>query len=644
MGRVYLGRTPAGSMVAVKVVHREYAGDRSFRRRFEQEVAAARRVQGLYTVPVVDADLRADEPWLATAYIPGPSLHDAVDEHGPLPADAAVELIARVAEALQSIHSADVIHRDLKPSNIILTAEGPKVIDFGIARAADVTSVTGTGMLTGTPAYMAPEYIRGQDVTGAVDVFALGAVASFAVTGRPAFGGGSHHGVTYRILEQAPDLDGCPEPVRAIAGACLTKDPLRRPTPAEVIRLCHPASTTGSTGGAGHTVPYPSTARTAVSPASPSPDPATSPAPASDPAPSLPSPDPLVPPALPIPVLLGVVGVLALVGILIAVSLPWDSADPDTPSSIEPVAVLTDFPNAGNGVAAAFSPDGKTLASGGDGRVELRDVADHKLRATFEQRDTSGQAVTGIPSLAFSPDGELLAVGTDRGVVGLWDVAHRRQVGLTRGDSGNTVESLAFSPDGKLFATGGGDGVRLWDADSGRERIEEVGVLDGEASIDHVAFSPDGRTLASAGADFDPPVSGQDHSVRLWDMSSRKARKTLYDSRQIWGMAFSPDGKTLALTNEEHSVRLSKVTGGGPEASLSDDAQAALRAVTFSPDGRTLAVVGGRDVTLWNMADRSRRTTLTSGEENVKSVVFRPDGEFFATMTYGGLAQLWKMP
>ncbi|WP_435861898.1 serine/threonine-protein kinase [Streptomyces sparsogenes] len=231
MGRVYLGRTPAGSAVAVKVVHREYASDRAFRKRFEQEVAAARRVQGLYTVPVVDADLRADEPWLATAYVPGPSLHDAVAEGGPLPVDAAVGLIARVAEALQSIHAADVIHRDLKPSNIILTAEGPKVIDFGIARAADVTSVTGTGMLTGTPAYMAPEYIRGQAVTEAVDVFALGVVACFAATGRPAFGGGSHHAVTYRILEQAPDLDDCPEPVRTVVSGPSSAPRRARTTP-----------------------------------------------------------------------------------------------------------------------------------------------------------------------------------------------------------------------------------------------------------------------------------------------------------------------------------------------------------------------------------------------------------------------------
>ncbi|MFF1421079.1 protein kinase [Streptomyces sp. NPDC058280] len=668
MGRVYLGRTPAGSAVAVKVVHREYAGDRAFRTRFEQEVAAARRVQGLYTVPVVDADLQAHEPWLATAYVPGPSLQDAVAEYGPLPADAAVGLIARVAEALQSIHAADVIHRDLKPSNIILTAEGPKVIDFGIARAADVTSVTGTGLLTGTPAYMAPEYIRGQTVTEAVDVFALGVVACFAVTGRPAFGVGSHHGVTYRILEQAPDLDDCPEPVRTIAAGCLEKDPQRRPTPAEVIQLCHPPATTGNTGGEGHTAPSLPRTRTVVSPAPGLHDAVTTPAsPAtrqeqggsaapgdpvappggSDTRPHPPSPDPYTTPAPSLPVLLGGVGILALVVMLVAVFLPKHSADRDTPSSIEPVATITEFLHPGNGVAVAFSPDGKTIAASGGGRVELRDAASRKLRATLTQREKSGKAVLGIPSLAFSPNGKLLAVGTDGGMVGLWDVAKRRQVGLTHGDRIKTIESVAFSPDGKLLATGGGDGVRLWDADNGKEQIEEVAVLADEASIGHVAFSPDGRTLASASYNFFPPVPSEGYSVQLWDVSSSKVRKTLYNSKEIWGLAFSPDGKTLATTDEEYMVTLVNVASGRQEDSLADETDAELRTVAFSPDGKTLAVVMGEEVRLWDMADHERRTILISDQENVenvKNVVFRPDGQFLATMTYDGTARLWKMP
>jgi serine/threonine protein kinase len=242
MGRVYLAHTAAGRAVAIKVVRADYAADESFRRRFAQEAETARRVQGLYTLPVVDADLEAEAPWLATPYVPGPSLQYAVAEHGPLSAEATLVLIAGVAEALESIHAAGVIHRDLKPSNVILTGEGPKVIDFGIARAADVTSVTRTGAWPGTPGYLAPEHIRGEAITPEADVFALGVLANFAATGRLAFGEGTDAGVIYRIMEQEPNLDGCPEPIRGIAAACLNKDPTRRPGPDGVIELCRHAS------------------------------------------------------------------------------------------------------------------------------------------------------------------------------------------------------------------------------------------------------------------------------------------------------------------------------------------------------------------------------------------------------------------
>lgn len=181
-------------------------------------------------------------PWLATPYVPGPSLQYAVAERGPLSVEATLVLIAGVAEALESIHAAGVIHRDLKPSNVILTGEGPKVIDFGIARAADVTSVTRTGAWPGTPGYLAPEHIRGGTITPEADVFALGVLANFAATGRLAFGEGNDAGVIYRIMEQEPTLEECPEPIRAIAAMCLNKDPSRRPGPDGVIELCRHAS------------------------------------------------------------------------------------------------------------------------------------------------------------------------------------------------------------------------------------------------------------------------------------------------------------------------------------------------------------------------------------------------------------------
>ena len=243
MGRVYLSYTPGGRPVAIKVIRSEYADDPAFRRRFAHEVATAQRVQGLYTAPVIDAGPDAPQPWLATAYVPGPSLQYAIGSWGPLPAESVLVLVAGVAEALQSIHGAGVVHRDLKPSNVILAADGPRVIDFGIARAVDSTSMTQTGFRPGTPAFMSPEQVRGQSVTPSADIWSLGVLAAFAATGELPFGGGLDPAVPYRILEQEPTLTGCPESVRGVALRCLDKDPAARPDPAGVIQLCRGAST-----------------------------------------------------------------------------------------------------------------------------------------------------------------------------------------------------------------------------------------------------------------------------------------------------------------------------------------------------------------------------------------------------------------
>lgn len=711
MGRVYLARTPAGSAVAVKVVHREYAGDASFRKRFEQEVAAARRVQGLYTVPVVDADLRAEEPWLATAYVPGPSLQHAVAESGPLSADAALGLIARVAEALQSIHAADVIHRDLKPSNIILTAEGPKVIDFGIARAADVTAVTATGMRTGTPAYMAPEYIRGQDVTEAGDVFALGVIAGFAATGRLAFGGGSDHSVIYRILEQAPDLDGCPEPLRAIAGHCLAKDPERRPTPAQVIEQCGRVGTTGiadaiadahtrtvvSPSGPGRVAPGPRNApgplnapgslgtpgspdaetRTSPSPrgsgpaapvpppsAPAAPDPArgaspSGPAtpPGADTPPNPPVPDPLTTPAPGLAVLLSGVGILVLAVVLIAVYLPGSSPDrgPSLPyRSFEPTAAIGPTGQSRDTEGMAFSPDGKTLATGSDeGKVRLWNVADRKPRATFTERDGVGNSGFPTREVTFSPDGKLLAATNMTGWLTMWDVAKHRQIRFLQGaDAG---EMVAFSPDGKLFATGSQAGsVDLWDTNSRKDEI--LAYYDQEAKVTGVAFSPDGRTLASASDDSDSNLTPK-HSVRLWDVAHRDPepygqddpRVTISPAQGVLSLAFSPDGKTIATGSYDDTVRLWDVKTGRQRATLSDSYQGRVDHLAFSPDGKTLAAPATHGLMLWNVAGRKPRAILSTGaqgaESTVKDVAFSRDGRLIAgNDTKHHKVYLWKNP
>ncbi|QFQ96922.1 serine/threonine protein kinase [Streptomyces phaeolivaceus] len=243
MGTVYLSYTPGGHPIALKTIRPELSEDPEFRRRFEQEVRAAQRVQGLYTAPVLDHDTEGTQPWLATAYVPGPSLHAAVAEHGALPLDSVLLLLAGVAEALSVIHGAGIVHRDLKPSNVLLAADGPRVIDFGIARAADATALTGTGVSIGTPAFMSPEQAAGKPVTPASDIFALGQVAAFAARGSGAYGDGPSHAVLYRIVHEEPDLGGLPDELRFIE-RCLAKDPADRPSPAEVVALCQEASPT----------------------------------------------------------------------------------------------------------------------------------------------------------------------------------------------------------------------------------------------------------------------------------------------------------------------------------------------------------------------------------------------------------------
>ncbi|MFF7079383.1 serine/threonine-protein kinase [Streptomyces lavendulae] len=247
MGLVYLGRSEAGRTVAVKVVQAEYAGHPEFRRRFAREVAAARKVGGSWTAAVLDADPEAAVPWVATQYVPGPDLHTVVArDFGPLPEHSVRTLANRLALALGAVHAAGLIHRDLKPSNVLVTIDGPRVIDFGIARAMDSLGGnslhTRTGMLIGSPGFMSPEQVRGLALTAASDVFCLGAVLVYAATGRFLFGardtGLNVH--LFRVAEEEADLTGVPQPLAELVGACLHKDPARRPSPAEVAARTEP--------------------------------------------------------------------------------------------------------------------------------------------------------------------------------------------------------------------------------------------------------------------------------------------------------------------------------------------------------------------------------------------------------------------
>jgi len=235
MGRVFLGRSAGGRPVAVKVIRSDLAADPDFRIRFRREVAAARKVSGLFTAMVVDADVDAPEPWLATAYVAGPSLSEAISDHGPLPLDSVLALAAGLAESLAAIHAAGVVHRDLKPSNVLLGRDGPCVIDFGISRAAEATAVTRAGFVIGSPGFMSPEQAEGNDVGPASDIFSLGAVLAFAASGKPPFGDGSTAALVYRVVHAPPRLDGVPDQIRPLIERCLAKDPGQRPAASELL-------------------------------------------------------------------------------------------------------------------------------------------------------------------------------------------------------------------------------------------------------------------------------------------------------------------------------------------------------------------------------------------------------------------------
>jgi serine/threonine protein kinase len=235
MGRVFLGVSADGDQVAVKVIRADLAMDPEFRARFRREVTVARKVSSRFTAPLIGADADGPVPWLATAYVTGPSLADAIAQRGPLPAASVLELAAGLAEGVSAIHSAGVVHRDLKPSNVLLAQDGPCVIDFGISVAAETSELTRAGLLIGSPGYMSPEQVEGREVGPASDIFSLGAVLAFAATGEAPFGNGSAPTLAYRAVYRQVNLDRVPAEVRGLIDRCLAKDPGQRPAARDLM-------------------------------------------------------------------------------------------------------------------------------------------------------------------------------------------------------------------------------------------------------------------------------------------------------------------------------------------------------------------------------------------------------------------------
>jgi hypothetical protein len=690
MGQVFLGVSPGGRRVAVKLIHPAHAGTAQFRERFAREIEAARRVGGFHTAPVVDADPGADPPWMVTAFIEGPSLQDDVDRRGPLPADGVRALGAGLAEGLAAIHACGLVHRDLKPANVILAPDGPRIIDFGIARAIGATTgLTSTGVVVGTLTYMSPEQIRGDPVGPASDVFALGSVLAFAATGRAPFGDDSAATVMFRIFTEPPDLAGvADERLRQVIGGCQAKAPQDRPAvPALLSALGGPAPTgsppsgvrpTGTVpAGDWATSPPPSAARPTGAPSAGAW--ATSP-PAVEARPT-------GRPAMrdrrsrrkPAVIAAAATVVAAAIAVILAISLSTggtppasagshrsaaaDVGTPTTPprtgsptptpaptsakSSARPTA-SNGSPGAGWGVnsavavrdltwhvppgtqapSVAFSPDSTLLAVGGDNQAlgYLYNVETDTQVTTFTKPGSD------MADVGFSPDGKLLASSNEDGHTYFWDVASMKLLSGV----GHSGYGLAFSPDSTLVATGNGFNAYVQDIATG----DLVLNLHTASGIFSEAFSPNGKLLAAGG------LTSID-AVFLWDVSNGDRVATLHDpnGEGVDDLAFSPDGRLIAAADDDGSTYLWEVgtgalvttlTGVKPPLSVGVQSSYLVGSVAFSPDGTLLAAAEGKHVYLWNVATHALAGTFTSYGQTVTSVAFGDGGKLLAAVDTGG--------
>ncbi|MEU9304788.1 protein kinase [Streptomyces sp. NPDC048269] len=589
MGVVYLGRSQSGRAVAVKVVRPELSTEPGFRRRFADEVSAARRVGGFHTAPVVDADPDGEPAWLVTAFVPGPTLQAVLARVGSLPLDTLTVLAAGLAEALEAIHRAGVIHRDLKPANIIVAEDGPRVIDFGIARALDGTALTQTGLQIGTPGFLAPEQLTSGSVTPAVDMFALGVVLTQAAGGSP-FGDGPSAARHYKVVHEEPDLTAVPGELRGAIAACLSKDPAARPTPSAFLgglTVRHPAGDCWLPDAATQLLPrqeptaqptapdapqdtpaakipapepdaprivgpepgteQPRTVTSAVDtgPAAP-PTPAPAPTPSPSPSPA-PSPEPAgVPPMVAVParrrravVAAALLTSLATVGLLLW--QPWTGSPED---SDKPRAVT---PTGSTPTPAPFPTDPLLI-----------------------RQDTA----PGWP-------------GTCHGVIARRDAAADAPRQLTTGGACDTLPQ--WSPDRTSFAftRTTSDGPAVWIADADGSNARRIASITGG----RVSWSPDGSRLAV--------LRTKDGVQQLFVVSvaDGAARQLTSGVGQVEDPAWSPDGKRIAvcLQTEPGNWQIHVVDPAAPDRAPQQVTRLPHPALdpVWSPDSTTFAYTAG---------------------------------------------------
>ena len=669
MGQVFLGLSPGGRQVAVKVIHPGYASGKQFRERFAREIEAARRVGGFHTASVVDADPGADPPWMVTAFIQGPSLQQAVAEDGPLSLERVCRLGAGLAEGLAAIHACGLVHRDLKPSNVILADDGPRIIDFGIARAAEASPMTTAGMVVGTYSYMSPEQLRGDVAGPASDVFALGCTLAFAATARVTFGDDSIVTVVYRITTEPPDLSGVTEEhgFRDLVRDCLSKSPANRPGLATIMeRLAETGTAAQAVLAEPPPLPYVAAAGPQPYPYVAPPEPKPYPYAAQLSSGQAGSPHAAQPPS-------GQAGFPAAGGVGLD---PGRGGQPSSPDFYEPTQTMRTGDRTGPGQAsdqqhtgpegtkqdprpiwAAAPPPwsgGPGRGSGGPGRGSGGGARRTVLIVAAAVVVVVG-AVLGILLSSRSPKASHpVAVQSSAHASG--HPSARPSLQSSPGVSNQPALSL-HDPGGKnvfgdvfssetTLATGDSNGNSyVWDLSSGGSLTSTLKDPNSNG-VNGIAFNASSDTYATADANG---------NIYLWNGASGTITATLSNgSRNDNRVAISPDGSRVAVGSSGGNTYLWDVSGGKANStstnSFHDPGGNNVYGVAFSPDGNTLAAGDTNGSTyLWNVSTGQISGTFKDpGSKGLYDIAFSPDGSLVAvsdesSTTTDGVVYVWSV-
>ncbi len=643
MGVVYYAHRD-GQLVALKVVRDLDGTERNIVQYFKRELANLRLVSGPCVASLIDADMDSDPAWIAFEFVEGKNLKVFLESEGPMSEQAWAKFASGLLEGIVQVHAAGVVHRDLKPTNIVMSANGPKLIDFGIAQSLDDTPFTRTGLTVGTPTWMAPEQVNSRIVGQPADLFAAGSVLLYAATGREPWGTGTVGEIQARILRATPDLTGVATKQRRLISALLLKDPMRRPSAAGALgvlagsvnwnvvpwRKVFFASAAGALVVIGlvfwfsfgieqspvvlDVIPL-SAAATKPAAVEVVPVPSAIPAEPIAFANPLPAPTPLV----------------ATVPVAVVQSDRLNVREEPVPNS--PVVFVA---QRNDTLYITGAPTGSETiwlpvygVDKGKGWVAQRFVVREERPATEPDYAIWLDKVCPLTIVGCG------RLARERSVISATNTSALHQAGLIR--SGDTPLSIDFSPDGVTLASGSADGtVKLWAVPSGLELYSLAGHNSGVTSV---AFSPDGNTLASGSADY---------SVKLWDVKGRREYSSLLGHTGIIvSVAFSPDGRTLASTslatstNKSDRVRLWDVKTGGALGIV--DAPM-VNGITFAPDGKTLATggVGAEPLRIWNV-DTRQVVRIFDGKLFIWSVAFSPDGTKIAAVADGTTVRLWDV-